>query len=361
MTDIHPTAIIEPGARLGRNVRVGAYSIVGPNVALGDDCVLHHHVSVQGHTTLGARCEVFPQAVLGMPPQDIKFRGEHTTLEIGDRNIFREMVTCHPGTGNGGGVTHIGDNNLLLVGVHVAHDCHIGSHCILANYVQFAGHVRVEDRANMGGHCAVHHFVTIGKHAFVGGMTRVGCDVPPFMIVVSSRGMRPEVRMVNGVGLQRSGYSQEDITALKTAFTRLYSRRARQEGTPIRERVQEMLGTRPINTHVEYLCAFLMRSFAHGRNGRYLESLRQDPVHRDSWVFDDPHDLTVHVVGSGSVRRRRDTVPENGHAVFELTATAEAGWRFSGWNGNLSGGANPARIVVDEDKSVTATFTQAAG
>ena len=127
------------------------------------------------------------------------------------------MVTVHPGTGNGGGITEIADHNLFLVGVHVAHDCRIGSHCIIANYTQFAGHVHVENHVNLGGHSAVHHFVTIGRHAFIGGMTRVAADVPPFVVVVAARGTRTEVRMINGVGLERCGFSHEDIGALKEA------------------------------------------------------------------------------------------------------------------------------------------------
>lgn len=351
--NVHPTAIVESGAVLGRGVTIGPYAVVGPNVVLGDGCRIHNHATVTGNTTLGGGCEVFPQAVLGMPPQDLKFTGERTTLEIGSRNTFREMVTVHPGTANGGGVTRIGDGNLFLVGVHVAHDCRIGNGCVIANQVQFAGHVVVEDRVNMGGLSAVHHFVTIGKHAFIGGMTRVAADVPPYMIVVAARGSRSEIRMVNGVGLQRSGYSYEDIAALKAAFMRLFARKARTCGVPIRDRVQEILAEPSINPHVEYLCSFLMRSFAHGRHGRYLESLRPDPVHRNSWKVPVSTPLTVSVVGAGTVRR---SAP--GESMVELHATADHGWVFAGWNGNLSGSENPIRIPLDGPKSVTATFTR---
>ena len=353
---IHPTAIVSPGARLGRGVEIGAYSFVGPNVVLGDGCKLHHHASIEGHTTLGEACEVFPQAVLGAPPQDLKYDGERTTLEIGTHNIFREMVTAHPGTGNGGGVTRIGDHNLFLIGVHVAHDCRIGDHCIIANYVQFAGHVHVESHVNMGGHCAAHHFVTIGRHAFVGGMTRVSADVPPFMIVVAARGNRTEARMVNGVGLQRSGFTYEDIAALKDAYMRLFSRKARMSGTGIRERVQSILNTTPLNPQVEYLANFLMRSFAHGRHGRYLESLRADRVRRDTWRPHKAHQLTLNVVGEGTVRQVRGRTNESAGESVELHATARSGWGFSGWNGSLAGRENPMRIVLDEPKTVTATF-----
>lgn len=358
---IHPTAIIASGTRIGSEVEIGPYSVIGPDVVLHDGCKLHHHVTIEGHTTLGEGCEVYPQAVLGTRPQDLKYAGERTTLEVGKHNVFREMVTAHPGTGNGGGVTRIGNGNLFLVGVHIAHDCRIGNNCIIANYVQFAGHVHMEDHANMGGHCAVHHFVTVGRHAFVGGMTRVSADVPPFMVVVAARGSRAEIRMVNGVGLERSGYGQEDIAALKTAHMKIFSRRARLSGVGISDRVQGVLDAQPLNENVEYLCKFLMRSFAHGRHGRYLESLRADPVHRDSWKLRNKHALTVNVVGRGSVEQIAGRPGNPGYEALELTATAAPGWGFSGWNGSLSGRTNPAGIVLDRDKAVTATFTRNSG
>ncbi|RJP33382.1 MAG: acyl-ACP--UDP-N-acetylglucosamine O-acyltransferase [Phycisphaerales bacterium] len=272
---IHRTAIVDCRAQIGADVTIGPYSVIGPHVVIGDRCRIGHQVTLDGHTTLGPDCQVFPGALLGLPPQDVKFRGADTLLEIGEGNVFREMVTAHPGTEGGGGVTRIGDRNLFLIGVHVAHDCQIGDHCIVANYTQFAGHVRVEDHVNMGGHAAVHHFVTIGRHAFIGGMTRVVADVPPYMVIVAARGTRSEVRMVNGVGLQRCGFSTEQINNLRKAFMRLYSRRARTSGSPIRDRVSAILSENP-GEHVEYLCRFLLRSFEHGRHGRYLESLRPD-------------------------------------------------------------------------------------
>ncbi len=355
---IHPTAIVNPGAVIARDVEIGPYSVIGADVRLGEGCRVHHHATIEGHTTLGPGCEVYPQAVLGMPPQDIKFHGERTTLEIGERNIIREMVTVHPGTGNGGGVTRIDDGNLLLIGVHIAHDCRIGKNCILANYVQLAGHVHIEDNVNIGGNTAIHHFVTVGKHAFVGGMTRVSSDVAPFMIVVAARGNRAEVRMVNGVGLQRSGYSHEDIGALKRAYMKLFSRRARLSGTAIRERVEEVLESENLNPHVAYLCEFLMRSFAHGRHGRYLESLRADAVHRDSWKPTKPCSLTVNVVGRGAVDQSVAAKGDHACEMRKLTARAEPGWGFAGWNGSLTGDQTPINVLLDHDQAVTATFVK---
>jgi len=356
---IHPTAIVDPEAQLGHDVEIGAYSVVGPRVVLGDGCKVHHHVTVDGHTVLGEGCEVYPQAVIGLQPQDLKYQGEQTRLEIGRNNIFREMATVHPGTANGGGVTSIGDNNFLLIGVHVAHDCRIGNRCVIANYTQFAGHVHVEDCVNMGGHSAVHHFVTIGRHAFIGGMTRVTADVPPYVVVVAARGTRTEVRMINGVGLQRSGFSHDDIGALKDAFMKLYSRRARQSGVAIRDRVQNLLDTPSLNPHAQYLCESLLRAFAHGRHGRYLESLRQDPVHRDSWRIKKQASLTVSVVGRGSVERRHHPANNEPHETVELTALAEPGWTFAGWNGSVYGRTNPQTILLDRDVKIAATFTPA--
>jgi len=355
--NIHPTAIVERGAELGRDVEIGAYSFIGPHVVLADGCRVHHHATIEGHTRLGERCEVFPQAILGTQPQDLKYRGERTALEIGRENIFREMVTVHPGTGNGGGVTRIGDKNFFLIGVHIAHDCLVGHRCVFANYVQLAGHIHVEDHVNMGGHSAVHHFVTIGKHAFIGGMTRVAADVPPFVIVVAARGTRSEVRMINGVGLQRSGYSQEDIAALKDAFLRIFSRRARLSGLPMGERVDAVLSHKPVNAQVQYLCESLTRSFAHGRNGRYLESLRADPVHRDSWELKSRYTLKVNVIGRGTVRRAFNGNGED-REELELTALADPGWSFGGWNGNLTGQANPQRVLLDDNKTIDAMFVR---
>jgi len=355
---IHPSAIVDPAATIGSDVEVGAFSIVGANVTLGDRCKVHHHAIIEGYTTLGDGCEVFPQAVLGMAPQDLKFSGEETTLVIGKNNIFREMVTVHPGTGNGGGETTIGDNNLFLIGVHIAHDCRIGSRCVFANYVQLAGHIHVADHVNMGGHSAVHHFVSIGRHAFIGGMTRVAADVPPFVILVAARGTRSEVRMINGVGLQRNKFSTDEITALKDAFMKIFARRARLSGTPIRDRVEGVLAADTVNPCVAELCEFLMRSFAHGRHGRYLESLRSDRVHRDSWNASNDFKLTVNVVGDGEVTRTPRANGDGNGAAYELTALASPGWAFSGWDGNLSGSSNPALLTLDKNKTVDATFAK---
>lgn len=273
---IHKTAVVDSAAKIGRGVEIGAFSVIGPNVVLGVGCRLHNNVTLGGNTTIGADCTFFPGAVIGMEPQDLKFHGEVTYLDIGADNVFREHVTVHPGTENGGSFTRIGGHNVFLVSVHIAHDCTIGDRCVFANSVQLAGHVNVESNVAFGGGTGIHHFVTIGRHAFVGGMSRIVQDVPPFMISVAARGPRSEIRMINGVGLQRGGFSEAQILALKSAFIRFFSRRARASGIPILTTIHQILDERPIDENVEYLCRFLLRSYEHGRHGRYLESLRND-------------------------------------------------------------------------------------
>jgi UDP-N-acetylglucosamine acyltransferase len=274
-TSIHATAVVDPESRIGHGVHIGPFCVIGPHVTLGDGCRLHNNVTVTGYTDVGPGCEFFAGCVLGTIPQDLKYRGEKTRLVIGNDNIFREHVTAHPGTPGGGGVTRIGAHNLIMIGAHVGHDANIHNHCIVANNVLLAGHVLIEDFVTVGGAVAIHHFVTVGKYAMVAGMTRVSADVPPFLTVASTRTNRQEVRMVNGVGLQRRGFSHEQIRNLKTAYMRLFSRRARATGVPIARTIADIKAEDP-DENVAYLCDFLLRSFECGRKGRYLESLRTD-------------------------------------------------------------------------------------
>ena len=215
---IHPTAIVSPAAKLGRNVRVGPYCIIGANVEVGDDCVLHSHVVLEGHSTFGRGNEFFPFSMLGGKTQDLKYIGEPTYLEVGDNNVFRENVTVHRGT-FAELPTRIGSNNLLLCYSHVAHDCQLGNHIILSNSVGIAGHIIIEDHAIVSGMAAVHQFCRIGRHAIVGGVSKVVQDVPPFMIV---DGNPANVRGLNMVGLQRRGFSEDDIKHLKAAYKKLF-------------------------------------------------------------------------------------------------------------------------------------------
>ncbi|HSW44181.1 MAG TPA: acyl-ACP--UDP-N-acetylglucosamine O-acyltransferase [Phycisphaerae bacterium] len=270
---IHPTAYIDPKAELGANVSVGPNSYVGPDVVLGDDCVLHNNMSVTGHTCVGARCEFFPGVVVGAPPQDLKYRGGRTTVEIGTDNVFREQVTVHAGTEVGSGRTAIGSHNCFLVGAHIAHDVVIGDHCILANYVQLAGHVHIEDRVTIGGLVGIHNFTTIGMLAYIGGLTPIVNDVPPFMIV---EGNPPRIRGFNRTGLRRWRFSQEQILAIRDAYRALFSPKAEAAGVPLLERLAQLERQPDLNGEISHLCASVRRSLHDGVYGRYLESLRRD-------------------------------------------------------------------------------------
>ena len=270
---IHASACIDPGAVLGRNVSVGPFSYIGAGAVLGDDCELHHNVTVTGNTVCGKGNVFFPSAVVGAVPQDIKYKGGPTRLEIGDNNVFREHVTVHTGTEVGGGVTRIGSHNRFLVGVHIAHDVSIGNDCILSNYTQIAGHARLEDRVTIGGMSGVHHFATVGTLTYVAGMSRVGTDAPPFMII---EGSPAEVRGFNKKGMQRWGYSEEQIQAIQEAWKILFSARGKEHGESLLERLGVVEGRPELNGEVRHLCAFMRRTLVDGVFGRYLESRRKD-------------------------------------------------------------------------------------
>lgn len=215
---IHPTAIVSPLAQIGKNVRIGPFCVIGAHVAIGDDCVLHSHVVIEGHTSIGRANEFFPFAAIGGKTQDLKYLGEPTYLEIGDHNVFRENTTVHRGT-HAATPTRIGSHNLLLCYAHVAHDCQLGDHIILSNSVGLAGHSIVEDHAILSGMAGIHQFCRIGTHAIVGGCTKIVQDVPPFLI---ADGNPASLRGVNLVGLQRRGFAEEEIKALKSAYKKLF-------------------------------------------------------------------------------------------------------------------------------------------
>lgn len=218
--DIHPTAIVAQGAELGNDVSIGPYCTIGDRVRLDDGVRLISHVVIDGRTTLGAGTVVHPFAVIGHPPQDLKYRGEPSTLTIGRDTVIREHATLNPGTEGGGMETRVGDRCLLMVGAHVAHDCRIGDDVILANNVAMAGHVIVGDGARLGGLSAVHQFVRIGEHAMIGGMTGVDQDVIPFGLVVGDRGY---LAGLNLVGLRRNGFDRDDIQGLRAAYKTLFA------------------------------------------------------------------------------------------------------------------------------------------
>ncbi len=213
--ECHPTAVVHPGARLGDGVRVGPYAVIGEEVSLGRDTIVDANSIVDGFTTIGERNRIFPFASIGMEPQDKKFQGEKSTLEVGDDNIFREFVTIHRGTSLGGGRTTIGNDNLFMAYTHIAHDCVVGSHNIFANAATLGGHVVVSDNANVSAHCGVHQFCRIGDFAYLGGYTVVTQDVLPFSLTV---GNRARLYGINTVGLERRGFSRERIAAIRSAY-----------------------------------------------------------------------------------------------------------------------------------------------
>ena len=213
---IHPTALVDPDARIPSSCRIGPYCVVGAEVEMGENCELVAHVVLAGPTRLGSNNRIFPYASIGQPPQDLKFAGEKTRLEIGDHNQIREFVTLHRGTVGGGGVTRIGSHTLIMAYAHVAHDCIIGDHVILANAATLAGHVTVEDWATVGALCPVHQFVRIGTYSFVGGGTTITKDVLPFSKTVAARDSH--AYGLNALGLERHGFTRERIRKLHHAF-----------------------------------------------------------------------------------------------------------------------------------------------
>jgi UDP-N-acetylglucosamine acyltransferase len=215
-TAIHPTAIIDSKSKIHPSCKIGAYCVIGAEVELGEGCHLVSHVAMEGPTKIGSGNRFFPFTSIGLAPQDISYAGEPTRLEIGDHNLIREFVTINRGTVKGGGCTRVGDHNLIMAYTHIAHDCQIGSHVIMANAATLGGHVSVEDWATVGALCPVHHFVRIGTHAFIGGGTTITRDVLPFSKTSAERGTR--AYGLNAVGLERRGFTKERIRKIHHAY-----------------------------------------------------------------------------------------------------------------------------------------------
>lgn len=253
---IHPTAIVADTATLADDVVIGPYCVIGPKVRLGRGVRLHSHVVVEGNTEIGEETQVYPFASLGHIPQDLKFGGEDSQLLIGARNRIREHVTMNPGTAGGGMKTVVGDDGLFMVGSHVAHDCILGNHVILANNATLAGHVHIDDHAILGGLSAVHQFVRIGAHAMIGGMSGVDSDVIPFGLV---KGERATLQGLNLVGMERRGFAREDVTAARQAFGVVFG----VTGT-LAERVDRAAEMFPENALVAGMVAFLKSKSRHG-------------------------------------------------------------------------------------------------
>ncbi len=229
---IDPSAKIDPSAELADDVSVGPWSIVGPNVTIGEGTVVGSHVIIRCNTVIGSNNRFFQFASVGEDPSDKKYQGEETYLNIGDNNVFREGVTLHRGTAFDGGVTRIGNDNLMMPYVHIAHDCLIGNDTVFANNVGITGHVQVDDWVILGGYAGVNQYLKIGAHSMVGGMTHITNDVPAYMIV---SGNPAAVRSVNTIGLERRGYSKEAVKAIRKAYKILY-----KKGLSLQEALREL-------------------------------------------------------------------------------------------------------------------------
>ncbi len=258
---VHPTAEIAP------DVSIGPFSVIGADCKIAAGCILHNNVTLVQNVEMGRDNEMFPGVILGGLPQDKKYRGEESFLTIGDRNTIRENVTINSGTALGDGLTVLGDDNLIMGGCHIAHDCILDDRITMANNVLLGGHVRVERFASFGGLAAVHHFVTVGHYAFVGGMTRISQDVPPYMLL---EGNPSRVRSINRVGLKRRGFSTEVVNALKIAHRLLY-----RSGNQRAETIEDLLRTYPEIEEVQILSRFL-RATELSNQGRARQPLSYD-------------------------------------------------------------------------------------
>lgn len=236
---IHPTAIIEPGAELGEDVQVGAYAYVGARAVIGARTVLHHHANVEGRTTIGRECEIFPFTCIGTKTHDLKYQGGEPGLRIGDRNVFREYVSVHGAT-NANEFTLMGNDNVILAYGHVAHDCIVGNHLVMSAQAALAGHVRVEDHVNIGWGAGVHQFCRIGAHAMLSAMSKIVQDVPPYIIADGNPAI---ARSINKVGLERTGFTPAQMEAVKQSFRILYRAGYNRSQSLIELRAHPLAGT----------------------------------------------------------------------------------------------------------------------
>ena len=251
MNNIHKTAIIEEGAVLGDNITIGAFTIIGKDVKIGDGTIIDSHTVIAGKTTIGKNNHIFSHAAIGTIPQDLKFNGEDVELIIGDNNKIREYTLFNPGTIGGGSVTKIGDNNLFMGYVHVAHDCIIGNNCIFANGATLAGHVECDDYVVIGGLTPIHQFCKIGTQVMVGGASAVSQDIPPFCL---AEGNKAVLRGLNLTGLRRRFDNREDIDAIKHAYRELF-----ESGKPLQEVAQELFENNE-NKYVKELANFVLNT-----------------------------------------------------------------------------------------------------
>jgi UDP-N-acetylglucosamine acyltransferase len=249
---IHPTAIVDPGAELGRNVSVGPHSIIGPHVVIGDESWIGPQVIINGPTRIGTGNRIYQFASIGEAPQDLKYAGEPTQLEIGDNNTIREYASIHRGTVNGGGITRVGDDNYLMAYIHIAHDCTVGNGTVFANNASLAGHVAIGNQAILSGFTLVHQFCSVGDHAFTGMGSAISKDVPPYLMVTGNPG---QPHGINSKGLVRRGFSAEAIRAIKRAYKVLY-----RSGLPLDEAKHEIAAMAEEVEELELFSRFLKQS-----------------------------------------------------------------------------------------------------
>ena len=249
---IHPTAVVDAAARLGDGVSIGPYAIIGPGVTIGDHTDIGPHVVVDGLTTIGARCRFTGQSSIGSPPQDLKYEGGPTRLEIGDDNIVREFVTMNRATEHGGGVTRVGSHGMFMAYAHVAHDCLIGDHVVMANAATLAGHVTIEDHAIVGGLVAIHQFVRIGESAILGGGAMVTLDIAPFCMAAGDRAV---LHGLNLIGLKRRGFGPETLLALRSAYRTIF-----RSGLRLRDALEAVRADAADEPRVAHLVRFIEQS-----------------------------------------------------------------------------------------------------
>tara|TARA_R110002072_G_scaffold46082_10_gene127981 strand:- start:9387 stop:10160 length:774 start_codon:yes stop_codon:yes gene_type:complete len=249
MNNIHPSSLIDDSAILGDDITIGPFCTIGPNVKLGDGCKLTSHVVIERDTSIGKQNAFHPFCIIGMDPTDKKYQQQETTLEIGDGNTFRESVSVHRGTVEGGAVTMIGNDNLFMGYVHIAHDCIIGNHTVLANYVGLSGHVSINDYAILGGQVGVVQFLKIGSHAYIGGGSVIDKNVPPFS---TGYGNRLEIKGVNIVGLKRRGFSRPEISAISDAH-RLFFRSGLSEVEALRQIEAELGESKEVQEFTNFI------------------------------------------------------------------------------------------------------------
>ncbi len=270
MPQIDPSSRVDPKAELADDVVVGPFSTIGPDVRIGAGTVIQSHCVITGRTEIGRNNRLFPFASVGTPPQDLSYRGEPTRLLIGDGNTIRECVTINTGTIKGGGITIVGNQNLIMACAHIAHDCQLGDRIVMANCSLLAGHVKVEDGVIFSGNVGVHHFVTLGSMCMIGGLTGIGRDVPPYMMVLGD----DKPRAVNIIGMKRNGFSDHDVESVQRVFRFLY-RPSKVARADIPAKLEEMgMLTQAARNVLESV-----RRAESGKLGRHLELTRQEASH----------------------------------------------------------------------------------